>query len=168
MDKVTLKYLVIIFFIFNLSSCKETLEKTIIPIETESNEASILPNWLIGKWENNEDNELYLEKWNGSTDTLYCEGYIVKNEEVNSPKEFVKIFQRGTQLVYQVQNENHPVSFTIEKLDEKSFICKNPSPTHFPSTIKYTLIQNDELIIEIAGLVDNELDSYAFNMKKKK
>ncbi len=164
MVKIELKLTSIILFVICLLSCnnKEGVKTK------ESYESIHLPTWLIGEWEQQEDEDAYIEHWEQSENELIGAGFFTDMINGKSDVEHIKIQNRENSLHYSISENNEQIFFPIEVIDSLSFICLNPRPNQFPSSIKYTSLNKDNIIIEVAGYLEEELDSYAFNMKRKK
>lgn len=166
MDKVILKTPIYIFLLLSVLSCKNNSETSEVIDEIAFSE---FPMWLEGSWKQDqeEDDEPYIEIWKFKGDTLIGGGYFTDLVEIDTLSPQVKIYNVKGGMVHEFIGSPELTLFPVKSVDANTFICINPDPKTFPSSLKYTRLNPKQMIIEITGNVDGIQDSYAFNMYKQ-
>ena len=166
MDKVIIYTILIISLFISTISCSNNSDSA---TNGEQQTVSELPSWLIGTWQQDEqdDEEPYVEVWKKKGDTLVGGGYFTDILEVDTLNAQVKIYNVAAGMVHEFIGSEELTLFPVKIVDENTFICVNPDQKTFPSSIKYTRLSDKQMILEIAGNIDGFSDSYAFNMYKK-
>jgi hypothetical protein len=125
-------------------------------------------DWLIGKWKVKRTNETNLEVWQKKNDSTYTsKSFTVKNNDTTlfETVELVKINNLWNYIVTaNNENDNKPISFTLQFIGFKEFISINPQHD-FPTRIAYRLV-GSHLFASIEGVVNNKLRKVNFDYKK--
>ncbi|NBL65260.1 hypothetical protein GV828_08640 [Flavobacterium sp. NST-5] len=157
--------------LLGLFSCKEAHDAQRDKPEMSDGKYFALTNveWLLGRWENNSPEGNLSEIWKKENDsTLLGESYfVIKNDTVFGEK--VKLFQSGTQLVYEVnvanQNDGKAVAFESTFFNNKTAIFENKNHD-YPNKIIYNKVSDDSLVVTISGLKKGIPADETFKMKK--
>ena len=156
MKKTTLLFVVIILSV----SCKK---------EAKENKLAAM-DWLIGTWENKNEQGDMIEIWEKTNDSLYSgASYFIKGKDtLHSEK--VELLQKGDMVLYiptvSGQNNNQPVPFQLTQQTAKQLVFENPKHD-FPQKIVYQQITADSLVATISGTVQGKAGSESYPMKKK-
>lgn len=141
------------------------------PSKTETPHAGPLQkaSWILGEWQNGSNHGIYTETWTQENDSTYTAEsyYIIENDTPSN--ESIRLEQHGNGLLYiptaAGQNNNQPVTFRQTSATDKQLVFENPNHD-FPSTIVYTLVNDDSLVAYIAGKKAEKPDTLFFPMNR--
>ena len=127
--------------------------------------------WLLGKWENQTQRGKMIENWSQLNDSTYNgHSYIITATDSVS-LESIDLKKEGADIYYiptvKGQNNEQPVRFKLTSSSGDQLVFENA--THdFPQKITYTRESESSLIAEISGMVNGQLRSRKFPMKRWK
>jgi hypothetical protein len=127
--------------------------------------------WLLGSWSNISEKGIATETWRKENDSLFSgEGFFVAgNDTVSS--ETISLEYNSGQINYiptvSDQNDRMRVKFKLTSSSDNKWVFENPVHD-FPQKIIYIKIEDDSLLAEISGLIDGNMESVSFPMKKLK
>lgn len=164
MDKIIINLAFISMLLWSTISCTSHQKE----IKSDQNQPT-LPTWMIGEWQQEDGEDDYCELWEQKQDTLIGLGYF-KEQDISKidEMEHMKIFAINQKIIQRTLANNKAIDFVISSLDQHSILMKNPDSSGFPSFYKYTLLNENQLIIEVSGEYNGEIENYAFNMFRKK
>jgi hypothetical protein len=159
-----------------LASCGGTEE----PVENNENTDTVVAtvvtydqiisaNWLLGTWENREENYVASENWQQLDDSTFTGTglSLAGGDTVNF--EQIRIEERNGQLYYiptvQGQNDGQPVQFTATSVTDTELVFENPGHD-FPQKIAYTKITADSIVAVISGVYESQETSQPYPMKR--
>lgn len=146
--------------LFLLSSCK-----------TYKGINLLKADWLIGTWEIKSSKGILYESWKKiSNNEFDGKSYIIKDSDTLLLETIQLINQSGQKFYIPTvknQNEGLPVRFEAKIFTKDSLLFENQSHD-FPQNISYTKITKDSIIAKISGIVNGELRSRIFNMRRIK
>ncbi len=126
-------------------------------------------SWLLGGWQSSASNSQLYEYWSVQNDTVFSGvGYVINGKDTGS-KENIKLELHGQDL-YSIpsvnnQNEGKPISFKLTSAENQKLVFENPQHD-FPQKITYELIKEDSLVATISGLIEKDIHSQYFPMKR--
>ncbi|MBK7129561.1 MAG: hypothetical protein IPM74_06345 [Crocinitomicaceae bacterium] len=171
-------YLICLLFIFiSCAGEKVNENKSDTNIVAEKTPLIDTLNWLIGTWENANENGIMTERWekvndhtmNGYVTATYLAG---ESSDLNliDTLEIIKIEEQFGKLKYipavRNQNQGLPISFTMTSMNDSVFVFENPEHD-FPTKIVYRRIGVDSLQATVSGMFEGKFVEDHFNMKKK-
>lgn len=136
---------------------------------TSAQNTSTIPQWLLGKWENQTQRGKMIEEWSKVNDSTYSgKSYMITTTDSIS-LESVVLKKEGNDIFYiptvKGQNNDQPVKFKLTSSSANQLVFENP--THdFPQKITYTLENENSLMAEISGIINGQQRARKFPMKK--
>jgi len=148
-----------------LFSCNSQNDKA---PKTDSHELIQSAEWLIGRWENTDDQGTLSETWKKDSDSSFAGAsyYVSGGDTIFSESIRLVEMDGGLHYIPSVsdQNEGKPVDFTLIHTTTNEFIFENRKHD-FPQNIRYTLT-NDSLIAVISGKQKGKPHQEVFAMKR--
>jgi len=150
------KEILILFILIQmLLSCTVSCDKKSI----ESKEIEAL-DWLIGSWENIQEESEFFEIWRKENDTVfYGESFLLVNKDtVFFETMFLEQIRNDLFLTPTTMNQNdgNSVTFKLVSAESREFVFENKEHD-FPQRIVYTNPTSDSLFAYIEGY---ENDTY--------
>jgi hypothetical protein len=170
MKKITLAAGMILAF----ASCAEnTTKESQVATEQPARENRLEKlQWILGEWQMESPDGLFVEKWQQETDTSYIgEGSLTNNKGEVLFSEKLRVEQRGSDVWYiptiASQNNGQPVLFKEKALAANSVIFENPEHD-FPQRIIYEKPSDSILTARIEGKQNGKdaKEEYSFHKKK--
>lgn len=135
--------------------------------------------WLIGTWENKNENGVMTETWTQEEDSaltgIVTATYYFMDENMKEPElktdtlETIRIEQFWGKLSYipavKDQNNGMPVKFKMTSCGPDTFVFENPEHD-FPQKIMYERFGEDSLVATVSGVWKNENVKDVFPMKR--
>jgi hypothetical protein len=135
--------------------------------------------WLIGSWENKNENGVMTETWSQQDDSaltgIVTASYLFKDESMDEPRlrtdtlETIRIEQLWGKLSYipavKDQNNGMPVKFKMTFCNAERFVFENPDHD-FPQKITYERIGADSLVATVSGKWEGQEVKETFPMKR--
>ena len=126
-------------------------------------------DWLAGRWENQTQRGKMIEEWTVRNDSVFsAKSYLVTASDTVW-LESVELKKEGDEIFYiptvKGQNNEEPVRFRLMSFTDSSLLFENPAHD-FPQKISYTRTDGHSLMAEISGIVNGQLRSRRFPMRK--
>ena len=151
----------ILLLILTFTACKKS-DKTAKMIGTD---------WLIGKWEQKNDQGIVSETWEKVNDSTYKgQSFFIKSKDTLH-FETMQLNQKGGSIFYtstvKGQNNDTSVTFNLSSVTKNQLVFDNPK-NEYPRKIVYKQITNDTIIATISGIQQGKPSSESYYMKKSK
>jgi len=135
--------------------------------------------WIIGTWENRNENGVMTETWSQSEDSaltgIVTATYLFLDEAMKEPVlrtdtlETIRIEQFWGKLSYvpavKDQNNGMPVKFKMITCTPDLFVFENKEH-NFPQQISYQRFGEDSLVATISGIMEGKPAQDLFPMKR--
>lgn len=129
----------------------------------------IKAEWLIGTWENKTPRGSIYETWDKIGISEYAGMSYILKESDTVIFESIRLLEKSEGIFYiprvEDQNEGLPIRFSLKSMTNKQFTFENLNHD-FPQIISYTLIEKDSLVAEVSGVVNGQMRSQVFPMKR--
>ena len=138
------------------------------PPKTDNHELIQSAEWLLGRWENTDEQGTLSETWEKDSDSSFAgASYFVSGDDTLF-SESIRLVEMDGGLHYiptvSDQNEGEPVDFTLIHGTATQLIFENRKHD-FPQNIRYTHT-NDSLIAVISGKQKGKPHQEVFAMKR--
>jgi hypothetical protein len=136
-----------------------------VPEETESNLESL--EWLNGKWIGEHEGKIMVEEWERLNDTEFNgNGYTINEMDTNFIEQLSLIVMNDW-IYYNanVTGSIGAVPFKLVSEKPNQFIFENKE-NDFPTRIRYTYQEPNNLHVVISGSIDGERTKVDFYFKK--
>lgn len=155
-----------IFATFLIIGCNQPVRKEEVKTEF-SVKQNLEAEWLVGKWKYEDESGMLYEYWNRKNDTVFNgESYFIeKNDTIFF--EYMRLTRSGDSLFYE--------SFREEKINSKiklfrgRYISSEKLEVEnlqqaFPRKIRYNVLNDTLMIIEISGIIDGSEEIQPYEM----
>ena len=172
-----LKAMVAIFGFFVLISCKK--DETKIPLATQKTKEKYSQikelGWLLGNWENEQQNGLLKLSWKKENDSSFIGNSYVFRENDTLKSESMMLIQSGDSLRFIIRegtgivnnNQDKQILLTLKSFTRNKYIFES-SENQFPKKVSYHKFSEDTLVSETSGLKDGKQSIEEFKLVKMK
>ena len=171
-----MKYILLLLLPLLLFSCDNestsTIEEQEEPVVTKKETFLSISSWLLGSWKYEKENKAIAEQWTQESDSLFKgKGEFIFNGEVVNT-EVLEIREEKGQLYYCAivanQNEGKEIKFLLTDFSDTNLLFEKPDHD-FPQKIHYTYMPDeDEVVVELTGLVDGEISNQIYIFQRQK
>lgn len=167
------KYLLLIFILMVLNSCKNNSETQNSETETAENKSEKIDQlqWLLGTWTSESGDEFSQETWSQEDNTTFSAFSFSQVQDETVFAETMVLQQKGENLLLTVatanQKDEKPVTFNLVSMENGQFTFENKKHD-FPQRIIYTNPVKDSLHAWIEGSVNGEAKRIDFSFSRKK
>ena len=128
-------------------------------------------NWLLGNWEYQSEEGVFLENWSKVNDSTFSGQSVFLKGKDTIHNELIILQQVGENLNYKTlikgQNNNAPIVLVLNKTIEDTLRFENLS-NDYPQKISYKSISAKQFKVEISGLIQGKLHSENYLLSKIK
>jgi hypothetical protein len=153
----------LISILITLASCEKSSKS--------DNELIQSSEWLLGNWEQKNDEGVLIEKWVKVNDSTYNASSLFLKGKDTIHKESIVLQQTGDNLTYKTtikgQNDDQPILFLGKEYVENQLVFENLN-NDYPQKIKYSQSNASQLATEISGIQLGKPASEKYKLSKVK